>query len=43
MSGVGEEDGVKVGQEVVGLGRTGFGGDADGGSGAGTDRGGGWM
>ena len=41
VSGGGAEAGVKGGQAVVGAGRTGFGGDADGDSGGGTDGGGG--
>ena len=40
MSGSGAEAGVGGGQAVVGSGRSGFGGDVDGGSGGGT--GGGW-
>ena len=39
MSGGGEEAGVKDDQAVVGAGRTGFGGDEDGGLGGGMDRG----
>ena len=38
VSGFGAEAGVKGDQAVVGVGRTGFGGDADGGSGGGTDK-----
>ena len=40
VSGSGSEAGMKVGQAVVGAGQTGFGGDANRGSGGGTDRGG---
>ena len=41
VSGSREEARVKGGQSVAGAGRTGFGRDADSGSGGGTDRGGG--
>ena len=41
MSGKISEAGFKGGQEVVGAGHIGFGGDADGGLGGGTEGGGG--
>ena len=41
MSSGGAEDGVEGDQSVVGAGRIGCGGDADGGPGGGADRGGG--
>ena len=41
MSGSGSESALKGSQLVVGAGRTGFGGNVDGGSGGGMDRGGG--